>query len=69
MIIFILAWFVIALIGLLLFLCHMVKKSLDERGLELKKKKRRIKHTYDDGFGKFTVWEDREEWVTEPKNK
>lgn len=42
-------------------------KKLDEQGLERKKKVRRIYHTCDDGLGKYSWVEKREEWVIEKK--
>lgn len=42
---------------------------LDKQGLELKKKTRYKRRTYDDGFGKYIVDVKEEEWITVPKDE
>ena len=69
MIVFFIVWFVVCILVLFLFICYGVGKSLDERGLEVKKKTRYRRKTYDDGFGKYIVDVKEEEWVTVPKDE
>lgn len=56
--------FLIVFILCLLYVIH-----LDRQGLELEKRVRKRRRTYDDGLGKYTVNITDEEWVIVPKNK
>ncbi len=47
----------------------IAKKDLDKRGLKVEKRVRHRRRTYNDGFGKYTVDIEDEEYVIVPKDK